>query len=246
MFFIDSGAPTAQSQTVALPGSSGNDDHLQHESSAPVWVDSDDERIVVSLASDPRLRKLRLSEAEDWINGGEYTRRLRQQFERLYPVPKWANPPPRRKRSRKKQKRAGCGSASSDTDGLLSDGSVDSEGLSAKPLSELLQNTSLLLGGPATSFATRRTLRAEVVDVQRSKDVGNAQAVSFGSRILDLTDEHLVGNHILRVSPHTSSPSLFRFCFYSISPSYLAQSTASKSPSDITPCPSHSYCDVDL
>jgi U3 small nucleolar RNA-associated protein 18 len=46
---------------------------------APVWEDSDDERILVSLASNPRLRKLRLMESEDLVNGKEYTERLRRQ-----------------------------------------------------------------------------------------------------------------------------------------------------------------------
>ena len=133
----------------------------------------------MSLASNPRLRKLRLTETEDLVNGREYTKRLRQRFERLYPVPEWANPPPRRKSSHKKRRRATNDSASSDTDGSISDMSVDSEDLSAPPLSKLLQNTGSFLQPPSTSFTTRRKLRPEVIDVQRSKDVGSAQPVSL-------------------------------------------------------------------
>ena len=44
------------------------------------WEDSDDERLVVSLASVPRLRKLRRTEAEDVISGKDYVRRLRKQY----------------------------------------------------------------------------------------------------------------------------------------------------------------------
>jgi U3 small nucleolar RNA-associated protein 18 len=48
-------------------------------SNVPAWHDSDDEKIMVSLASNNRLRKLRRTEDEDVINGKEYSRRLRQQ-----------------------------------------------------------------------------------------------------------------------------------------------------------------------
>ncbi|KAG4302378.1 hypothetical protein PCK1_001360 [Pneumocystis canis] len=54
------------------------------------WEDSDDERLVISLASVKRLRKLRKSENDDVINGKEYCIRLREQFERINPVPDWA------------------------------------------------------------------------------------------------------------------------------------------------------------
>ncbi|KAG5440521.1 hypothetical protein PCK2_000455 [Pneumocystis canis] len=57
------------------------------------WDDSDDERLVISLASVKRLRKLRKSEEDDVINGKEYSMRLRKQlfiFERINPVPDWA------------------------------------------------------------------------------------------------------------------------------------------------------------
>lgn len=46
----------------------------------PAWEDSDDERMMVSLMSVPRLRKLRTFEGEDVINGKEYTGRLRRQY----------------------------------------------------------------------------------------------------------------------------------------------------------------------
>jgi U3 small nucleolar RNA-associated protein 18 len=44
----------------------------------------------VSLAADPRLRKLRDAPGEDALGGREYERRLRRQFERLHPAPAWA------------------------------------------------------------------------------------------------------------------------------------------------------------
>ncbi|QSL66540.1 hypothetical protein MERGE_000920 [Pneumocystis wakefieldiae] len=61
--------------------------HIDQEKLA--WEDSDDERLLISLASVGRLRKLRESENEDIINGKEYNIRLRKQFERINPVPSW-------------------------------------------------------------------------------------------------------------------------------------------------------------
>ncbi|CAK7265250.1 U3 snoRNP protein [Sporothrix epigloea] len=57
---------------------------------APAWVDSDDERLVVSLAGRTQLRKLRRTEGEDMVNGTVYAARLRQQYLRLNPQPGWA------------------------------------------------------------------------------------------------------------------------------------------------------------
>lgn len=58
--------------------------------SGAAWYDDDDESLSISLATANRLRKLRKAEDEDIVNGRVYTRRLRQQFERIYPVPDWA------------------------------------------------------------------------------------------------------------------------------------------------------------
>ncbi|KAL1896153.1 U3 snoRNP protein [Sporothrix stenoceras] len=57
---------------------------------APAWEDSDDERLVVSLAGRTQLRKLRRTEGEDMVNGTVYAARLRQQYLRLNPQPGWA------------------------------------------------------------------------------------------------------------------------------------------------------------
>lgn len=58
---------------------SSDGDDTQGISSAPAWHDSDDEKLLVSLATNNRLRKLRRTEDEDVITGKEYMRRLRQQ-----------------------------------------------------------------------------------------------------------------------------------------------------------------------
>lgn len=46
---------------------------------APAWEDSDDEGLKISLASYGQRRKLRDTEADDFVSGKEYSRRLRRQ-----------------------------------------------------------------------------------------------------------------------------------------------------------------------
>lgn len=55
------------------------------------WSDSDDDRITISVASHKRLRKLRVNEEEDLMRGKQYCKRLRAQFERIFPRPEWAD-----------------------------------------------------------------------------------------------------------------------------------------------------------
>ena len=165
--------------TDLLPIQTSNKDEVQSdEDNAAAWVDSDDERIVVSLASNPRLRKLRISEAEDLINGREYTKRLRRQFERLYPVPEWAHPSAARKQGQKKRRRTSNSSETSDASASEDEMSLETKNLSTQPLAKLLQNTASLMRPIATQSTSRKKLRPEVIDVHRTKDVGTSQAVS--------------------------------------------------------------------
>ena len=157
---------------------SNKDDAQPDDDNAAAWVDSDDERIVVSLASNPRLRKLRISEAEDLINGKEYTKRLRRQFERLYPVPEWAHSSAVRKQGWKKRRRTSNSSDSSDASASENEMSLETENLSTQPLAKLLQNKAVLIQPTATNSTSRKKLRPEVIDVHRTKDVGTSQAVS--------------------------------------------------------------------
>ncbi|KAI1293415.1 U3 snoRNP protein [Mortierella claussenii] len=66
----------------------------------PAWVDADDKTLAISLKSVKRLKKLRKEEAEDVVSGIDYEQRLRRQFEKVYPVPSWAQPEGSRKRRR--------------------------------------------------------------------------------------------------------------------------------------------------
>ena len=81
LFYFDAGPSHVQGQEILpLPSDGISEDQTFRQGDAPAWEDSDDERIMVSLASVPRLRKLRKFEGEDMVNGKEYIRRLRRQY----------------------------------------------------------------------------------------------------------------------------------------------------------------------
>jgi len=130
---------------------------------APAWQDSDDERLLVSLASNNRLRKLRRTEEEDVINGREYARRLRQQFEKLNPAPDWA------KASTKLKRRYDESTEDEDSD--------DDLGENTQPLAKLLRSANGLVSRDTTK-SKKRKLRAEVVNIQRQKHITNNGPVS--------------------------------------------------------------------
>ncbi|RPD58511.1 WD40 repeat-like protein [Lentinus tigrinus ALCF2SS1-6] len=60
------------------------------EAKPAAWTDSDDANLEVSLATDKRRRKLRDALLEDTVDGRDYERRLRRQFEKINPTPEWA------------------------------------------------------------------------------------------------------------------------------------------------------------
>ncbi|KAI1481668.1 Indigoidine synthase A like protein-domain-containing protein [Daldinia eschscholtzii] len=134
------------------------------EKDRPAWEDSDDERLTVSLADVSQLRKLRISEAEDVINGTEYTRRLRQQYLRLNPLPAWAREAEERPAKRRRRSSAAA------SDSSISDDEADEgdDEASALPLDQFLRDASTLK--EKTSQKTKR-LRPEVIDIQRSRDI---------------------------------------------------------------------------
>ncbi|GFF86224.1 probable U3 small nucleolar RNA-associated protein 18 [Aspergillus udagawae] len=173
LFFLDSGtAPvgTELAETSAA-GSDSEEDTEAEETHRAVWHDSDDERLAISLASHQRLRKLRITEAEDVISGKEYIKRLRRQFEQLHPVPDWANPELNKKRT----------DSDSDRDSDM-DTDDENERLSTQPLAKLLQSaTDLTTFGESTGPGGKRKLRQEVIDIQRLKDVGKDQPSSIDS-----------------------------------------------------------------
>ncbi|KKY28375.1 putative small nucleolar ribonucleoprotein complex subunit [Diplodia seriata] len=182
LFFTDSGPDANTGRALALPPGPENsdEDFADAARDAPAWQDSDDERMVVSLASVPRLRKLRKTEDEDLINGKEYARRLRRQFERLYPTPDWAVSATRR--PSKKRKMPEHETLSAD-EGVSSDDDmdVDDVDLSAQPLAKLLKDADSLTRRDTTGTAKRRKLRPEVLDIQRTKDISGMQPSAITS-----------------------------------------------------------------
>ncbi|KAI1428197.1 Indigoidine synthase A like protein-domain-containing protein [Xylaria sp. FL1777] len=157
---------------------------------APAWEDSDDERLTVSLANIGQLRKLRTSEADDVINGTEYTLRLRQQYLRLNPLPKWA-----RKAEEPPKKRRRRSSAASDSS-WASDEALEGDDFSpeALPLDRLLRDAGAMNGNKS---ARKRTFRPEVIDIQRSRDIPDAHK--------DVTSLAFHPKHPVLLSTSTSS-----------------------------------------
>jgi U3 small nucleolar RNA-associated protein 18 len=186
---------------VPITSASEEDDEFK-DPNPPAWIDSDDERITVSLASNPRLRKLRITADEDSINGKEYTKRLRRQFERLYPVPEWAdhstsqNSSSRKKR-RKLSNESYTSSSSSSDDDMTDD-------LSAQPLAKLLQSTTPLTTTASTT--TRRKLRPEVIDIQRLKDIPDTQPSTITSLSFHPTLPILLSSCTSLLTLHHLSP----------------------------------------
>jgi U3 small nucleolar RNA-associated protein 18 len=169
LFFLDSGPSPALAKAL-IPSSTPDHEDVHTGRDRPAWEDSDDERIMVSLASATRLRKLRRTEEEDVINGKEYIRRLRQQFEKLNPVPDWvddaAHSQPRRKR-----RRTTNGAESSSEEESDDEMEVDNDSY-AQPLARLLRDaSSLVKSNPAIS--RKRKLQPEVLDIQRMRDIAN-------------------------------------------------------------------------
>ncbi|KAL7798534.1 Indigoidine synthase A like domain-containing protein [Trichoderma ceciliae] len=158
LFMIDtapSGAAPQVPATAAAKKAEGGD--------PAAWQDSDDDRLGISLATHTRLRKLRLTEAEDVVSGTEYSRRLRQRYLQLHPAPAWAKEA--EGRPAKRRRRLSASSGSSDGSGSEADGEV-----SAQPLEEFLRDVNSLsgAGGPK-----KRRLRPEVIDIQRTREISD-------------------------------------------------------------------------
>lgn len=169
LFFLDSGTAPVSTDLAQSPEMPPDEGDGEGDAPPAVWHDSDDERLTISLASHQRLRKLRLAESEDVISGKEYVRRLRRQFQWLHPVPEWADPV--------KQRRAAGRDSDSDADDMDTDN--EEEQMSTQPLAKLLQGAADLINTENETRGGKKKLRQEVLDIQRLKDVGGTQPVSF-------------------------------------------------------------------
>ncbi|KAI9712423.1 MAG: hypothetical protein M1820_001636 [Bogoriella megaspora] len=169
LFFTDTGSSAPQ-QNALVPAPESEDGDSVPEKDRPAWEDSDDERMMVSLATVPRLQKLRNYEGEDLINGKEYIKRLRRQFELLNPVPEWAkyavSRPPRKRRKSHAQSQ----DSSENDDSSASEMDINSGTISAQPLASLLRDASALTRSPSSTFHNRK-LRPGVIDIQRQRDI---------------------------------------------------------------------------
>ena len=217
---------TLDAAPSSVPASSIVHSVPRHDSTeggnAPLWIDSDDERLVVSLASNPRLRKLRLTETEDLVNGKEYINRLRQQYLRLHPTPAWAKQDAHSHSYRKKRRRrsdSSDGLNASDSDSASDDShvSVSSSSRSTKPLASFLQNTSGLLrasSNPHDYPNKKRRISPSTITVQRLKDVGSTQPSLISSLefhpthplLLSSGPSALISLHHISPSPSTPNP----------------------------------------
>ena len=175
LFFLDSEPSANVASFLSAPQS--DDLETASDGSHPVaWVDSDDERIIVSLDANPRLRKLRRTGSEDIVNGKEYVERLRRQYERLHPVPLWARQSTTRPELNTQRRRLDL-DTSDGFETSSEDELPDSIGeLSVQPLARLLQDTATLTNLSRTADPHKK-LRPEIIDVHRLNDVGEIKPV---------------------------------------------------------------------
>ncbi|KAG6081391.1 hypothetical protein E4U30_008443 [Claviceps sp. LM220 group G6] len=158
LFILDAGAGGSMAKPVTLSLQTG-------QNNASAWEDSDDDRLVVSLSSTSKLRRLRITQEDDLISGTEYSKRLRQQYLRVNPAPAWAEEANDRPGKRRRHSSGSSGFSSDDTDGETS----------AQPLEEFLRNIKQLGGQVASK---KRKLRLEVIDIQRTRDISDTHKTS--------------------------------------------------------------------
>ncbi|EDO16461.1 hypothetical protein Kpol_1066p26 [Vanderwaltozyma polyspora DSM 70294] len=98
LFFIDDGETNEESNKfdetsdkMDLDDSEGESENDDEDNDENCWSDSDDEKLNVSITTSNRSKKLRTSYQQTKVNGNEYIRRLRAQFEKLYPKPDWVD-----------------------------------------------------------------------------------------------------------------------------------------------------------
>jgi U3 small nucleolar RNA-associated protein 18 len=232
LFFFDAGPAAAPAGSVAAAKAVESED----EDDKPAWEDSDDERLVVSLASVPQLKKLRESVDDDMVNGKEYSRRLRKQYERLYPAPEWAlhatGKAHKKRRRTMDEDESGEGSAS--------DMDTDEDDRSAQPLARLLKDADIL-SRTARGPVKRRKLQAGTVDIQRLKDVSKAGPVSTSAdtsleKLLTLLS---VCHHLTLVPPCLPASPLIRPQLDALPASRQSEPTYAKPASDLSPHETH-------
>lgn len=166
----------------------------------------------VSLGASDRLKKLRISEAEDEISGKEYVRRLRMQFEIFNPVPDWGSPEAITNGRASKRRKTGDG----EEDFVSSEEEMDDKDeheMSLQPLARFLQNaTDFTREENGAKTRTNRKLRPEVLDIARLKDISGSQPSSVDSLSFHPSYPLILSSgpastlFLHHVSPHSAAP----------------------------------------
>ena len=65
------------------PAAAAFNDDGAASAGGPAWVDDDDEGLNVDVVTNPRARKLRVTEGEKALKGDVYASRLKTQFEKV-------------------------------------------------------------------------------------------------------------------------------------------------------------------
>ncbi|GEQ72678.1 hypothetical protein JCM33374_g6365 [Metschnikowia sp. JCM 33374] len=149
MFFIDEGADPSvgfeQQDEYSM-----DIDGAEQSNEEAAWVDSDDEKIAVSVIS-TRLKKLRETQEEQSLSGSDYQLRLRAQYEKIYPRPTWADNWDREEEE--------------EDDEYLSEAEEDAQvGLNLATLTDILNTTNNFLS------TSTKLLPAHKIEISRLKD----------------------------------------------------------------------------
>lgn len=177
LFMLDTGPGTEGKQITTTVAHEVEEAGMQ-----PAWFDSDDERLTVSLAGAKQLRKLRETEADDFVSGAEYARRLRLQYLKFNPLPAWAKEASADgKKDKKRRRRSSAASTASVSSSDSEASDEDDDDLSALPLERFLRDANALNG---EGRRKKRKLRPEVLDIQRTRDIpdthrGPVDSLSF-------------------------------------------------------------------
>ncbi|KAJ2797963.1 U3 snoRNP protein, partial [Coemansia furcata] len=96
LFFVDTVRDSDMANSEAdseTESDSGEESVAEEEESAgpkAAWVDDDTQHAQVALKAQSRSRKLRETQSDNVVSGDVYEERLRQQFQKIHAVPKWA------------------------------------------------------------------------------------------------------------------------------------------------------------
>ncbi|KAJ2067452.1 hypothetical protein GGI08_001366, partial [Coemansia sp. S2] len=97
LFFVDTerdeDMANSESDSSADGSDSGEESAAEEEEGTgpkAAWVDDDTKDAQVALKAQSRSRKLRETQSDNVVSGDVYEERLRQQFQKIHAVPKWA------------------------------------------------------------------------------------------------------------------------------------------------------------